>query len=126
MPTVMSLRVIPSVRTRPSRVLPASKIWTGVAEWEEPRHSGRLLDGTVPHFLPLSNTISHSSVRRTPIGAPSRSARANAAGSGGPPVAFPAIPVAPVGASAATQAGLAPLEQAEGNPDGPGGPSPEG
>src|ERR671915_876813 len=66
MPTVMSLRVIPSVRTRPSRVLPASKIWTGVAEWEEPRHSGRLLDGTVPHFLPLGNTISHSSVRLTP------------------------------------------------------------
>ena len=44
------------------------KIWTGVAEWEEPRHSGRLLGATVPHFLPLGNTVSHLSVRWPPNG----------------------------------------------------------
>src|SRR5918999_3976873 len=36
---------------------------TGVAEWEEPRHSGRLLGATVAHFVPLFNTLPHLSVR---------------------------------------------------------------
>src|SRR5215208_6009802 len=40
-------------------------VQTGVAEWEEPRHSGRLVMPTVPHYLPLRNTIPHLSVRRS-------------------------------------------------------------
>src|SRR5687767_6967141 len=43
---------------------PEERVQTGVAEWEEPRHSGRLRDATVPHYLPLCNTIPHLSVRR--------------------------------------------------------------
>src|SRR5215213_5168910 len=40
-------------------------VQTGVAEWEEPRNSGRLVMPTVPHYLPLRNTIPHLSVRRS-------------------------------------------------------------
>src|SRR5215204_438776 len=39
------------------------KSQTGVAEWEEPRHSGQLMGASLAHFLPLCNTMSHFSVR---------------------------------------------------------------
>ena len=39
---------------------------TGVAEWEEPRHSGRLMAATLPHWLPLCNTTPHFDVRLAP------------------------------------------------------------
>ena len=44
--------------------VPGKRVQTGVAEWEEPRHSGRLGVATVPHLPPLCNTIPHFSVRR--------------------------------------------------------------
>src|SRR5262245_4702048 len=44
--------------------VPVERVQTGVAEWEEPRHSGRLGVATVPPLLPLCNTIPHLSVRR--------------------------------------------------------------
>src|SRR5919106_3399468 len=74
----------------PSRAHPAKpgasgleeKIWTGVAEWEEPRHSGRLLAATVPHFLPPSNTFSHFSVRLDACPMPNALQKRESAGSG--------------------------------------------
>src|SRR5215218_135071 len=47
--------------------IPGERVQTGVAEWEEPRHSGRFGVATVPHLLPLCNTVPHLSVRRIPI-----------------------------------------------------------
>jgi len=44
------------------------KSQTGVAEWEEPRHSGQLMGATLAHFLPPRNTTSHFSVRSTRTG----------------------------------------------------------
>src|SRR5687767_11125795 len=46
--------------------VPEERVQTGVAEWEEPRHSGQLRGATVPHSLPLCNTIPHLSVRWRP------------------------------------------------------------
>src|SRR5215218_6838240 len=53
---VLRVQRVLEVATKRQRSYPRERVQTGVAEWEEPRHSGRLL-------LPRFPTISHSAIR---------------------------------------------------------------
>src|SRR5829696_4173052 len=53
---VLRVQRVLEVATKRQRSYPRERVQTGVAEWEEPRHSGRLL-------LPRYPTISHSATR---------------------------------------------------------------
>src|SRR5215217_4477563 len=70
---VLRVQRVLEVAPKCQRSYPREKIRTGVAEWEEPRHSGRLL-------LPRYPTISHSATRFPTFPSDGRAAQAHCSG----------------------------------------------